>query len=473
MIKPPRLRPNALIGLVAPASGPADADQLQRGREMLERLGFRVRLGLHLLDSHGYLAGRDEVRAEDLNEMFADEAVEAIFCIRGGYGASRLLPRLDFAALQAHPKILLGYSDITVLELAILRKVGLVTFYGPMVTTEMAGTFRPEDQERMWAALTQLTPPQPLGAVADGESPNVIRSGNASGPLVGGCLSVLVSLLGTPYEPELDGAILFLEDLDEEPYRLDRYLTQLRLSGKLNRVAGVALGQFVNCEPRKERSSFAVSLSCREVLEDRLLLTAERMGERPLRAWDSSAWHIAFDSRVTPTAVLGRITRQGETGLMQLPLLLHAPGLGTLKVNTESDACVWRSDSIHPIYATTSELKIGEVPQPEGDYLLLSGSHRAEVEMVVETPRVIPVREGAPPEVAQALRRCALTSLTYRPDTATFSNSSNAVHAPLCMDNWSAIATRMGKILPGLRATDLLRDSLERCVGAPGWATSF
>jgi muramoyltetrapeptide carboxypeptidase len=270
MVKPPRLRTNSLIGLVAPASGPPDTSHLERGRRSLERLGFRVRLGRHLLNSHGYLAGPDEVRAEDLNEMFADETVEAIFCIRGGYGTSRLLPLLDWSALKRGPKIILGYSDITALELAILKEIGLVTFYGPMVTTEMAGTFRQEDRERMLDVLTKVHPPKPIGAATEEDGPTVICPGSATGPLIGGCLSVLLSLLGTPYEPDLDGAILFLEDIDEEPYRLDRYLTQLRLSGKLNTVAGVALGQFVNCEPRRERSSFPVSLSCRQVLQDRL-----------------------------------------------------------------------------------------------------------------------------------------------------------------------------------------------------------
>jgi len=229
-----------------------------------------VRLGRHLLDCHGYLAGHDEARAEDLNRMFADQTVKAVFCVRGGYGSGRLLPWLDFKALKRNPKILMGYSDITALELAILKKIGLVTFYGPMVTTEMAVDFPKDSRERMLAVLTESRPPKPIGASPEGGHVVAIQPGVATGTLVGGCLSVFVSLLGTPYEPNLDGAILFLEEVDEEPYRVDRYLTQLRLSGKLEKVAGVAVGQCINCDPREDKPAFSPSLSCQEVLRDRL-----------------------------------------------------------------------------------------------------------------------------------------------------------------------------------------------------------
>jgi muramoyltetrapeptide carboxypeptidase len=269
-MKPPRLKSGSLVGLVAPASCPSSPSPLHRGQRFLEELGFRVKPGRHLLDCWGYLAGSDECRANDLNDMFADQAVKAIFCIRGGYGAARLLPLLDFESLKSNPKILMGYSDITALELAILRKIGLVTFYGPMVTTEMAGDFPEDSRERMLATLTRCRPPRPIGTPTGEGKAAVIHPGQATGPLVGGCLSILVSLLGTDYVPDMEGAILFLEDVDEEPYRLDRYLTQLRLSGRLENVAGVALGQWVRCEHNANRSSFRVSLSCQEVLRDRL-----------------------------------------------------------------------------------------------------------------------------------------------------------------------------------------------------------
>jgi hypothetical protein len=210
-----------------------------------------------------------------------------------------------------------------------------------------------------------------------------------------------------------------------------------------------------------------------EVLEDRLLLSAQRTGERPLRAWDSSVWHMAFDSRVAPTTTLGAITRQGEAGLLTLPVLLHAPRFGTLNVNAQGEA-LWRADSVRPTFTTTNELKIGEAPQPEGDYLLLAGKHQAEVEWRVDTSPLVRVSAGAPGAVRRMLNRCAITGLTYRPDTATFSNNGNSMHAIICADNWSAIATRMAEVLPGLRATDLLRDTLERWLdGGQGYASGW
>ncbi len=208
-----------------------------------------------------------------------------------------------------------------------------------------------------------------------------------------------------------------------------------------------------------------------EVWEERLQLTAERIGERPIRAWESGALHLAFDARIAATTVLGRVTHQGEAGLLDLPVLLHAPGFGTLRVEASPESTIWRADAAVPIRTTTSELKIGEVPQSEGDYLLLPGQHRAEVTFIV-APERCNLGPDAPPEVERALRRCALTALTYRPDTTTFSNNGCSMHAPICMDTWSAMTTRIGAILPELTANELLRDSLERWLhGAPGYAS--
>ncbi len=199
-----------------------------------------------------------------------------------------------------------------------------------------------------------------------------------------------------------------------------------------------------------------------EVHEDRLLLRAERLGERPVRAWSSSAWHLAFDSRVIPVAALGAITRTGETGLMPLPVLIHGAGVGTLRVTSSGGPCLWRSDSVRPYCAaTTGELKLGEAPQPEGDYLLLPGTHQAEVVFAVEPFAPVWSNPHVPTDVERAVRRHRLSALTYRPDTATFSNNSNGVHYYGCLETWSAIATRTGEVLPGLTGLDLLRDTLE------------
>ena len=269
-MKPPRLRSGSIIGLVAPASPVPQDRTLERGQQMLQEMGFRVRLGRNVRHRESYLAGTDQARAEDLNRMFADPEVEAVFCVRGGYGAARLLDRLDFRALMSQPKVLLGYSDITALELAIYRHIGLVTFYGPMVTTEMAKGFHADNRERLLEAVMHTVPPRPVAGISGASSAIVIRSGVAEGRLIGGCLSVLVSLLGTDCMPSLKGAVLFIEDLDEEPYRLDRYLTQLRLSGELRRVAGVAIGQLINCEPREDRASYIRSRGSIDVLRDRV-----------------------------------------------------------------------------------------------------------------------------------------------------------------------------------------------------------
>ena len=198
-----------------------------------------------------------------------------------------------------------------------------------------------------------------------------------------------------------------------------------------------------------------------EVGADRLHLSAERVGERPLRAWYSSAWQIAFDSRVAPVTNLARVTRVGETGGVTLPALVHAPGFGTWRVDARGSGAGWRADSIRPSNTVTSELKLGEEAQPEGDYLLLAGRHKAELEFVV-TRHTRPVRRGTPAVVRRALDRCAITAMTYRPDTATFANNGNSTHAILCADTWSALVPCGGRLLPHLHARDLLRDSLER-----------
>lgn len=206
---------------------------------------------------------------------------------------------------------------------------------------------------------------------------------------------------------------------------------------------------------------------------DRLVLRAERTGLRPLRAWLSSAWNLAFDSRVIPVGTLGRITRVGETGLLALPVLVHAPGVGTLHLTATGDACLWRADSVRPhCAATTGELKLGEVAQPEGDYLLLPGRHQAEVVFAVEPTPPGWQNPQVPRAVERAVRRHRLSALTYRPDTATFSNNSNGVHYYGCLETWASIATRAGEILPGLHGLDLLRDTLEHWLdGAPAYAT--
>jgi hypothetical protein len=210
-----------------------------------------------------------------------------------------------------------------------------------------------------------------------------------------------------------------------------------------------------------------------QVLEDRLVLQATRRADQPLRAWKSCAWQVGLDVRASAAHVVGAITRQGETGVVALPLWWHAPGMGSLRIDADGNGVLFRSDADRPADLAAGELKLGEQPQPEGDYLLPAGRYTADVTMAVAEPG-IPLRPEAPSVANRAVRRCALTALTYRPDTATLSNNGISIHCPISMDNWSAVALRLGRLLPNLDAADLLRDSLERWLdGAPGYTSGI
>lgn len=238
--RPPRLQPGDLIGVVSPASA-VQADKLRRGCQALEALGFSVRVGMHALDRHRFLAGTDAERAQELSQMFCDPTVRAIFCSRAGYGSGRLLPLLDLPSLSQQPKIFLGYSDVTLLLNAFVQRAGLVCFHGPLVASELAGTLSSRSRAHLFRLLTEG---RGEGSIA---FPTVVQSGTAEGRLLGGCLSVLVATLGTPFAIETTGCVLFIEDVDERPYRVDRMLTQLKQAGKLDRLAGVIFGEMVGC----------------------------------------------------------------------------------------------------------------------------------------------------------------------------------------------------------------------------------
>lgn len=249
LIKPPRLRRGAVIGLIAPASPPVPA-KIEAGVRYLEGLGYRVRLGAHVQRCHGCQADTDAERLADLNGMLRDPQVDAIFALRGGYGCQRLLPKVDYAAARRSPKIIAGYSDLTALQLALLRKAGLVTFSAPMPAVEFAGGVDPFTEADFWAALTSRAASGTLPLPAD-SSVRTLRPGVCDGPLIGCCLSLLASNLATPFLPSLKGALLFLEDVHEEPHRLDRLFVQLRNSGVLRRISGLMLGRFTDQGPRR------------------------------------------------------------------------------------------------------------------------------------------------------------------------------------------------------------------------------
>ncbi len=253
----PELKPGDLIGIVSPASRIADPARIDQGVAYLERLGYRTLVGAHVLNTYGYLAGTDEERAGDLNEMFSNSEVKAIMCIRGGYGTPRLLSLINYRMIARHPKIFVGYSDISSLQLALWKKCRLVTFQGPMVGVDLADPLDGYTEELFWRMLTST---KRAGHVLPPQEPTVsLRGGKGTGRLLGGNLAHLVSILGTVHQPSFEGAVLFLEDIGEEPYRIDRMMTQLRHAGILHRVKGILAGQFTDCAPKDEtKPSFTV-----------------------------------------------------------------------------------------------------------------------------------------------------------------------------------------------------------------------
>ncbi len=256
VLKPPRLQKGEVIGVIAPAS-PMKPELLEAGVRYLEGLGYRVKLGKHVFAQHGYLAGTDTQRARDCNSMFRDRRVKAIICARGGYGTPRLLRLLDYEAIRRHPKIFVGYSDLTALQLAIFRHTGLVTFSGPMVATEMGRGIDPLTEESFWRMITA---PRPFGELVrpNGESYQAVHQGRATGRLLGGCLSLIAALAGSHHMPGVSGSIFFVEDTGEFVYKWDRYFVQLRELGIFQRMAGFLLGQTTDCMPPEGDSTLTM-----------------------------------------------------------------------------------------------------------------------------------------------------------------------------------------------------------------------
>ncbi|MGD1043817.1 MAG: LD-carboxypeptidase [Bacteroidota bacterium] len=264
IIKPSRLHKGSIIGLVAPASTPSTEEKIEKGAAYLEQVGYRVKFGEHIRKLHGYLAGTDEERVADFNNMVRDEDVKAIFTIRGGYGTPRMLQMIDYRSLKQNPKIIVGYSDITALQLAIFCKIGLVTFSGPMTGTDMWKDFDPYTEEHFWRLLTSVKKIGELKNPID-EPLKILRHGKAHGRLLGGNLSLIACLMGTPFLPKMRSSILFLEDVEEAPYRVDRMLAQLFNAGVLHGLAGLVFGKFTDCTPSDPKEPH---LTIEQVLEE-------------------------------------------------------------------------------------------------------------------------------------------------------------------------------------------------------------
>jgi muramoyltetrapeptide carboxypeptidase len=274
MIKPPRLRSGDTVAVIAPGGVVHDRAAHDRGVSALEALGYRVRLGASVGARSGYLAGDEAVRRNDLLDMFGAEDVRAIFCSRGGYGVTRLLPLLDLAALASRPKIFVGYSDVSPLLVALVQRGGLVAFHGPMVAADFGRAGVPSAEpggrsERDHSeGLDQESSRQLVALLGGSEGlevaiPTAVRPGVARGTLVGGCLSLLAATVGTPYMVRGEGTVLFLEDVGEPTYRIDRMITQLDQAGVFTGVRAVVFGTMPGCGARG-----GTGVSVHSVIED-------------------------------------------------------------------------------------------------------------------------------------------------------------------------------------------------------------
>mgnify|MGYP005622906601 CR=1 FL=1 len=269
VIEPPRLKPGDVIGLVSPAGIIRSRDKLKIIEETLEALDLKLHVDEHAMDRWGYLAGKDEVRAEAINQMFRNPEVDAILPFIGGWGCARLLPYLDYEMIQKHPKIIMGFSDVTALLLAIYAKTGMVTFHGPSGRSGW-NTFTVDYVKRLLFDAEAITYKNPdnigdnLTQVKD--RVQTITPGKIRGRLVGGNLSVLTALVGSDYLPDWQDHILFIEDVGEGIYRIDRMMTQLKLAGVLDQIVGFVFGKCTDCDADSGYSSFTLE----EVLEDHI-----------------------------------------------------------------------------------------------------------------------------------------------------------------------------------------------------------
>ena len=239
VIKPPRLVAGDLVGVISPA-GPVNKPDLQAGLTKLKASGFKIRIAPHVYNTKGYLAGEDEARLDDLHAMFRNQDIKALLCARGGYGSMRLLERIQYDLIKNNPKIFVGYSDITALLMAFHTMTGLITFHGPMVRECATGLH--DNWVDMLHLLSSNNPFQL--DISDG---NVLIPGRAAGILIGGNLSMLCHLAGTPFLPFFDGCILFVEERGEPLYRIDRMLTHLTLTGMLKGLSAIIAGEFEGC----------------------------------------------------------------------------------------------------------------------------------------------------------------------------------------------------------------------------------
>lgn len=256
MIMPKLLKKGDCIGIIAPAS-PTTDEKVLKSKEKMKELGFEVKLGESCYGKYGYLSGPDELRAKDLNSMFKSKDIKGIMCIRGGYGTPRILDKIDYEAIKNNPKVFIGYSDITAIHIALNQICNLITFHGPMASTDMLEDFDEFTKKSLFDCIVKGVSIKSIENPKDHKIEKLV-GGCSEGQLVGGNLSLIAATMGTSYEIDTRGKILFMEDIDEEPYNIDRMLTQLALAGKLEEAAGFILGDWKNCNGKTEQPSLTL-----------------------------------------------------------------------------------------------------------------------------------------------------------------------------------------------------------------------
>lgn len=270
LIKPNILREGSTVGLITPSTYVADPDRIALAEKTVAYFGLKLRMGRNVGKRYGYVGGSIEDRIADLHDMFRDPSVDGVFAIRGGYGTPQILDRIDYDLIRRNPKVFLGYSDITAMHLAIHQRTGLVTFHGPMPLARFPGFTQAAFRRAIFdsAPLGTVSNPPATDPLRPAHNLRAIRPGKARGRLIGGNLTLVCTLMGTPYEIDTRGKILMLEDVGEEPYRIDRMLTQLRLAGKLDAAAGIIWGECSDCGPKDYKPSFESTISTGEVAQN-------------------------------------------------------------------------------------------------------------------------------------------------------------------------------------------------------------
>ena len=303
-IKPKRLAPGDTVGIVSPASAAFEADEINLAKDTMEALGFKAVIGPHAFDKWGYFAGHDKDRADDINRMFADDRIAAVVCYTGGWGSPRVLPYLDFDLIARKPKVIIGYSDITALLNPIHQRTGLITFHGP-VGASVYDPYTIDNFKRVVmtpepAGLLNQPPKKPTDLVDRTNRILKLAPGKGSGPIVGGNLTMVASLMGTPYEVDTTGAIFCLEDVDEELYRIDRMLTTLALGGKFSKIAGFVFGRCSRCSVK------GPTFSLEEILRD-------RFGSLPVPAISGMSFGHIEQKLVLPIGAQGTLDADAGT----------------------------------------------------------------------------------------------------------------------------------------------------------------